>query len=132
MDICKYCFKKKSIKNLEYHNSICIYYIYNTNYNKKISNKEIENIYYIISLFNLHKYKTTDVIDIKLIIKTLLIKNSFNENLLIYKIINYLLNYRIEFLSYNEILSLIEQLTFYSKNDIINIINSYKICYNNL
>ena len=119
MDICKYCLKEQSIKNLEYHNSICIYYIYNTTYDKKISNEEIEHIFSIMSLFNLHKYKITDIFDIKLIIKKLLIKNSLNENLLIHEIINYLLNIRIEYLSYNDILSIIEQLTHYSKNDII-------------
>lgn len=132
MDICKYCLKEQSIDNLEYHNNICIYYIYNTTYDKKISNEEIEHIFSIMRLFNLHKYKTTDIFDIKLIIKKLLIKNSLNENLLIREIINYLFNIRSEYLSYHDILSLIEQLTHYSKNDIINILNSYKICYNNL
>ena len=132
MDICKYCLNEQSIDNIEHHKTICIYTIYNTNYNNKISNKDIENICSIINLFNLHKYSINAKLDIRTIIQTLILKNSINNNAVIPELIYYLLNIQYSVLSYNEILKIIEEFTHYSINDILNIINAYKICYKNL
>lgn len=132
MDICKYCLNEQPIDNINYHKTICIYTIYNTNYNKQISNKDIETICSIINLFNLHKYSINDKFDIRKIIQTLILKNNINNNVLIPELINYLLNLKYSLLAYNDILKIIEEFTHYSINDIYNITNSYKICYKNL
>lgn len=132
MNICKYCLNGQSIDNIEHHKTICIYTIYNTNYNNKISNKDIENICSIINLFNLHKYSINEKFNIRKAIQTLILKNGINNNILIPELINYLLNIQYSVLSYIDILKIIEELTHYSINDILNIINAYKICYKNL
>lgn len=132
MEICQYCLNEQSIDNIEHHKTICIYTIYNTNYNKKISNKDIEYICSILTLFNLHKYSINTKFNIRTLIQTLILKNSINNNFLIPELIHYLLNIKYALLSYNEILKIIEEFTHYSINDILNILNAYKICYKNL
>jgi hypothetical protein len=132
MDICQYCLNEQLIDNIEHHKTICIYTIYNTNYNNKISNKDIEKICSIINLFKLHKYSINAKFDIRTIIQTLILKNSINNNLLIPEFIYYLLHIKYSVLSYNEILKIIEEFIHYSINDILNIINAYKICYKHL
>jgi hypothetical protein len=132
MEICQYCLNEQSIDNIEHHKTICIYTIYNTNYNNKISNKDIEYICSILTLFNLHRYSINTKFNIRTLIQTLILKNSINNNFLIPELIHYLLNIKYAQLSYNEILKIIEEFTHYSINDILNILNAYKICYKNL
>ena len=80
MNICKYCLNGQLIDNIEHHKTICIYTIYNTNYDNKISNKDIENICSIVNLFNLHKYSINEKFNIRKVIQTLTLKNGINNN----------------------------------------------------
>lgn len=132
MEFCKYCLNEIVSNNLEYHKSICIYYIYNTNYNNNLLNKDIQNICMLITLFNLHKDTEYILFECKKIINTLILKNKINYQIIINELINYLINLNAEFLSLDDLLLIIETITKQSKNDIINVIKSYKICYNNL
>lgn len=141
MELCTYCLNKIILNNFEYHKSICIYYIYNTyistqdcnnHTNKKLSNQDIQNISMLITLFNLHKDIKYKLFDSKKIINTLILKNKINYQIIINELINYLLNLNTEFFSFDDLLLIIETITKHSKNDIINVIKSYKICYNNL
>lgn len=127
---CQFC--NNTINELEYHNKICIYYIYNLKYNKKISNKDIKYISEIISLFNLYKYSIDHTFNVRDIINTLIIKYYINKDNIIELLINYFKNINTKTLFYNDILLIIVSLTNYSKDDIINILNAYRICYKNL
>jgi hypothetical protein len=129
---CQFCNDIININELDYHNKICIYYIYNMTYNKFIPKSDIEHICYIANLFNLYKFSTNTNFNIHSIIKTLIIKQYINSNPIIEYLINYLNNMNIIEITYNDILIIIESLTHYSQYDILNIINSYRICYKNL
>lgn len=132
MNICKYCLNDIPLEDIEYHNTICIYYIYNTTYAKIIPHNDIEYIITLITIFNLHKYSITNNFDINIIIKNLLLKQMINNNNIITELIKYLINLKYKFISYYDLISLMEEITHYPASDILNIINSYKVCYNNI
>jgi hypothetical protein len=129
---------------LQIHKEICIFYLYNSRYSKKINNEVITNIVDISNLFKLHKtnqnsisYKNDMLLNLKnefLIMNSIL---SFNKNNYIKEkqIIVYLYNYikksNKEIYNYLEIIDIISNIYKISHDDIINIINIYKICYYN-
>lgn len=129
---------------LQFHKKICIFYLYNSRYSTEINNEVITNIVDIINLFKLHKISTNSIVYRKDILSNLtnefIIINSFlqfNDNNLIKEkqiiiyLYNCIKNSNKEIYNYLEIIDIIS--TFYriSNNDIMNIINIYKICYNN-
>lgn len=129
--VCTYCFQEIKNTDKEYHNKICIYYVYNTKYNKHISNEQIQYICSFITIFQLHKFSISHIFKINSIVKKIIIKNRLNENILYINLINYLLDLNIEIINYKDLITIIEHFTYSSFDDIQNIINSYKICDSN-
>lgn len=128
------------------HIQICIFYVYNSKYLKKISNELISNIVNVIVLFKLHKInkiitldKETILLKLKnefLIINSFLIhnnginiSNSNKEKEIILYFYNTIKQSNQNIYNYLDIINMISKLYRISNNDIINIINSYKICY---
>jgi len=132
MSYCQFCNNNYDMNDLTQHNKICIYYIYNTTYNKQISKQDIHFICDILNMFNLVKYSINSIFNVNDIIKTLIIKFQITENPIIITFISYFQTINNKSYSYDDILFIIETITHYSKNDIINILNAYKICYHNL
>jgi len=135
MNKCKFCDNKLIDIELEYHRKICLYYVYNTTHNIKnnrLNNNELELICKILNLFNLHIYSVDSELNIDILIKKLILKYSITQNSYIPIIINELKSHSYSSINYNELLLLIEYVIRYSKNNILDVLNAYKICYNNL
>jgi hypothetical protein len=136
MNKCNFCNDKFNDIELEHHCKICLYYVYNTKYavfkNNTLNNDELELICKILNLFNLHMYSINSKFNIDILIKKLILKYSITQNSYIPIIINELKSYSYSSINYNELLLLIEYVIRYSKNNILDVLNAYKICYNNL
>lgn len=135
MNKCKFCDDKLNDIELEYHRKICLYYVYNTTHNIKnnrLNNNELELICKILNLFNLHIYSVDSEFNIDILIKKLILKYSITQNSYIPIIMNELKSHSYSSINYNELLLLIEYVIRYSKNNILDVLNAYKICYNNL
>jgi len=144
-NLCIYCGQSfKSINSLEFHKNICIYYQYTLMYTDDLSNNIIKQIVTIYNLLEL--YKLDSVTDI----------NSNYDNVSLSKIINilyvklhvcnlysYLYNIlcniqgdsdisslQLEFISYNELISIISKLLNVSTDTFCNVINTYNKCCN--
>jgi len=132
--------------NIEYenHKKICIYYLYNAQYQKKINNDIIKNIIEIINIFKLHNkninynFNKNDLLENIIIeyniLNYIIIFNELEQNKekkKIEYIFNYINNNDQEIYTYKDIIDIISKLYYISNNDIINIINSYKISYKN-
>lgn len=146
MNCCLNC-NTKFVNNQEYtqHIKICIFYLYNSQYQKKLNNDLITNIVEMINLFNLHIkkinsnfYKKNILLELENEFKILnhinIIGYNINMNLekkKIEYIYNYIKNSDKEIYNYQEIINIISKLYYVSNNDILNLINAYKISYNN-
>lgn len=141
---CSGCNKDFTNKSkFDYHKKICIYYIYKSTYNTNHSNEIIKNILEMINLFNLHKINTSFIYTkdklIRRIINEYKILNSFiildnvnnnnDEKIKIQYIYNYINYQDKENYKYDDILDIITNIYIIPKNDIIDIINSYKTVY---
>lgn len=141
---CSGCNKDFTNKSkFDYHKKICIYYIYKSRYNTNHSNEIIKNILEMINLFNLHKINTAFIYTkdklIRRIINEYKILNSFiildnvnnnnDEKIKIQYIYNYINYQDKENYKYDDILDIITNIYIIPKNDIIDIINSYKTVY---
>lgn len=144
MNTCRYC-SKYFENHIEYykHTQICIFYIYNSRHDYKLDNNLLIFIIEIINLFNLHNrdrtykfYKDNILIELSnefnLInyIKPIDYNNTLEKNNIIY-LYNYFKDSNIKLYTYLDIINIISKLYHISNDDIINIINSYKISYNN-
>lgn len=128
------------IKEFNYHQNICIFYLYNSKYSKKISNIIIQNIVEYINIFELNdidinssfnKYNILEIIQIEYQINnSFRILSDTNINIT-NKNIEYLYNYFNNNIqnnySYLDIVNIIANIYHLSNNDILNIINCYKI-----
>lgn len=145
--ICNYCNNTFNNDNDYYqHTQMCIFHVYNSKYPKNFSNELISNIVKIIVIFKLHKINknmTLDKIDILLHLKNeFIIVNSFlihnkgmnisnnnKEKDIILYFYNNIKQSNKNVYNYLDIVNMISNLYRISNNDIMNIINSYKICY---
>lgn len=136
MNKCKFCNYELNNLELEYHNTICLYYVYNVKYGKiehnRLNNNELKLICEILNLFNLHTYSINSEFNIDILIKKLKLKFLITQNNYIPIIMDELKSHSYNIINYDEILLLIEYVIRYSKNNILNVLNAYKICYNNL
>jgi hypothetical protein len=137
---CLYC-KKKFKQNLEYNNHLkrCIFYLYNSNYSKNISDEVITNVLEIIIILDLHnkpldyifnKTNIIETIQLEYIINNTIILSTYNNQKIEY-LYNYFKYNKLEIYNYKDIIDLISTLYHISYIDVINIINCYKISYNN-
>lgn len=131
---CQGCNKHfKSIKSVEYHKKICIYYIYKKNNSKNIDNNLLNYITKLINTFDLPSQDINRKINKQKIlndIKLLYLLNHKDEfYLYIYNIID---NYLINELVYYDLLKIISEIYNIPIDDIINIIKCINISYNNL
>jgi len=124
----------KCIKSLEFHNKICIYYIYKkNNINKIIDNNLLNNITKIVNLFNLHSLEYNSIIDKKKLLRDInifyLLNNKDQYYIYIYNMIH-----NIDNLSFTciDLINIISNLYHIPNDDIINIINCSKESYNNI
>lgn len=136
MNKCKFCNYELNNLELEYHNTICLYYVYNVKYGEiehnRLNNNELKLICEILNLFNLHTYSINSEFNIDILIKKLKLKFLITQNNYIPIIMDELKSHSYNIINYDEILLLIEYVIRYSKNNILNVLNAYKICYNNL
>lgn len=136
MNKCKFCNYELNNLELEYHNTICLYYVYNVKYGEiehnRLNNNELKLICEILNLFNLHTYSINSEFNIDILIKKLKLKFLITQNNYIPIIMDELKSRSYSIINYDEILLLIEYVIRYSKNNILNVLNAYKICYNNL
>lgn len=146
MNQCLGC-NKQFTNNIEYNNHIiiCIFYIYNKLYNKSYSNNMnniISDILEIINIFELDIEDSNYIYYKKNILLTLeneyilcnsfrIINNISNENTIIEYIYYLIKTSEKNAYTYKEIINFISELYHISDNEIINIINSYKISYSN-
>ena len=146
MNCCLNC-NTKFVNNKEYnkHIKICIFYLYNSQYQKKLNNDLITNIVEMINLFNLHNknmnsniYKKNILLELENEYSILNHINIIGYNININSdkkkieyIYNYIKNSNKEIYNYKEIIEIISKLYYISNNDILNLINAYKISYNN-
>lgn len=133
------------INEYNIHLKVCIYYLYNSKYSKKINNGLIKNIVNIINILNIYNKNIDYIFSKNDIIKNIELEYSINksftildgsiDNTKIEYLYNYLYTYfkksNIELYNYNDIINIIANLFHISNNDIINIINCYKISYSN-
>lgn len=141
---CLHCSKQfRNDKEYEKHISICIFYLYNNKYKNKLNNELIKEILCMINIFDLHNKN----IEYK-VYKERLLNNLQNECIIIssFKIIghdsnaeqkkieylyNYINNSNKETYNYIDIVNIISELNHVSNNDLLNLINAYKISYKN-
>ena len=133
------------INEFNKHLLVCIYYIYNSKYSKKISNDTIKNILEYINMLELHEININHLFTKSNILEIIQIEykinNSFrilndsnniqitNKNILYFY--NYFNNNIQEIYSYIDVITIIANVYHISNNDILNIINCYKISCNN-
>jgi hypothetical protein len=139
MNCCLNC-DTKIDNNTEYeqHKKICIYYLYNSLYQKKISNDLIKNIVEIINIFKLHHKTVNYKINKNELLESIQIEYKILNNNIQNKekkkieyIYNYINNNNQEIYTYKDIIDIISKLYYLSNNDILNIVNAYKISYKN-
>lgn len=131
MNNCQYC---NNIIEDNTHFNICIYYRYNNNFTFKLSNDEILSIVELSNLFDLYELNEIELIQINNIINKLVIKSNINNklnNTIIVNIINLLYQYvNIDnSIDYDSILEILEIILDIKKNNIKNVIKTYKVCY---
>lgn len=130
----------RSIESITFHKNICIYYQYRTIYQMdSVSNETIKSIVNIYNLLEL--YKLNDINDNY---DNVLIKNILNKlypklrlcelNKTLYdRVIDIqgdVATYKLEFISYNELLSIISNLLNTTTNTFCNVINTFNTCCN--
>lgn len=122
--------------DLKNHQLSCINYIYKNNYNKNINNNLLICITDIISILNLYKIKSNEIITkdelLPLIKKEYnirknckIIYDKYNQYYIIEYIYNLLLQNNKENYTYNDLINIISELYHTSKFDIYNIIKCY-------
>ena len=87
MNKCKFCNYELNNLELEYHNTICLYYVYNVKYGEiehnRLNNNELKLICEILNLFNLHTYSINSEFNIDILIKS--VSRTKNEQYLYYE-----------------------------------------------
>ena len=128
---CDNCFKEfSSIKSLEFHKSICIYYQYR---NKYFSNVSDNNIKDIIILFNSINIKINNkILSKNKILTNIKLKYTLkSDNILMY-LYDKILDNQLEFYNYVDVLNIISSITNVKFDDILDIINTFNKCSKNL
>jgi hypothetical protein len=129
--ICNTCFKEfSSIKSLDFHKSICIYYQYRNKYSSNISNDKIQDI---IVLFNgIDMSKNTKNILKNKILTNIKLKYTLKSNNILMYLYDKILDNQLEYYCFADVLNIISSITNVQFNDIIDIINTFDKCTNNL
>lgn len=127
-NICSGCNKLfKSNKSLKFHNNMCFYYRFNYN---NIDKDTLKNIIKISNIFKLHKLEINTILYKYFILEQIklqyLLHNKDNNYLNIY---NLFINNNNNEYSYQEIINIISNIFNISNNELLNIIKSYKNCY---
>lgn len=127
---CNTCFKEfSSIKSLEFHKSICIYYQYRSKYLSNVSDDNIKNICSMHILFNSMNIKSKPISKNK-ILTNIKIKYTIKlDNILLF-LYDKILDEELEFYSYTDIVNLISSITSVKFNDIVDIVNTFTKCSN--
>lgn len=130
----------RSLESITFHKKICIYYKYRTTYiMDSVSNETIKSIVNIYNLLEL--YKLNDINDNYDNVLTQHILNKLypklrlcelNKTLYerIIEIQGDVTTYKLEYISYNELLSIISNLLNTSTVTFCNVINTFNSCYN--
>lgn len=120
----------KSIKSIEYHNKICIYYNYKQKYlNSLLIDKEI--LLDIISYYNSINCKT-DIISQHQILKNIKIKYNIVRNNKLLHLYNIILNSNNLYYNKYEIYMCISIISHYSFDIIYKVLSTYDMCNNNI
>lgn len=128
---CNTCFKElTSIKSLEFHKLICIYYQYRSKFISNISNNNIKDIIVLFNSINM-KINNTNMSKNKILTNIKLKYTIKQENILLY-LYNKILENQLEFYSYTDVLNIIYSITNVQFNDIIDIINTFNKCSKNI
>ena len=129
--ICNTCFKEcSSIKSLEFHKSICIYHQYRSKYLSNVSDNNIKNIIVLFNGINLSK--NNKHISKNEILTNIKLKYTIKSNNILLHLYNIVLQNHLECYSYVDILNVISSITNVQFNDIIDIINTFNKCSNNI
>jgi hypothetical protein len=128
---CSGCSKSfNTLKSLDFHKLICIYYQYREKYISNVSNENIKNV---IILFTSINFKICDkYLPKNIILTNIQIKYSIKTNNIIKYLYNIVLNSTLEHYSYIDVLNLISSITHVQFNDIIDILNTFNKCKKNI
>lgn len=128
---CSGCSKSfNTLKSLDFHKLICIYYQYREKYMYNISNENIKNV---IILFNSINFKICDkYLSKNIILTNINMKYSIKTNNIIIYLYNTVLNNTLEYYSYVDVLNLISSIIHVQFNDVIDIINTFNKCKKNI
>ena len=119
----------KSLESIEFHKNVCIYYQYKQMYNTDIdaiSTGIIMSIVTIYNLLELYKLDDNDILTSHILNK---LQSKLHTNELyiyIYNRISTINN--INYISYNELISIISNVLNISTNIFCNVINTYDKC----
>lgn len=126
---CNDCSKEfSSIKSLEFHKSICIYYQYRSNHLSNVSDNNIKNIIILFNSININ----SKIISKNKILTNIKIKYKMKPDDILSYLYNKISDNLLEFYSYTDILNLISSITNVKFNDIIDIINTFNRCSKNI
>ena len=128
---CNTCFKEfSSVKSLEFHKSICIYYQYRNRYSSNVSNEKIKDIIVIFNSINITK-NTKNTLKNNILTNIKLKYTIKSDNILLY-LYDKILNNQLECYCFTDVLNIISSITNVQFNDIIDIINTFDKCTNNI
>ena len=121
-----------SVKSLAFHKNVCIYYQYNIQYSsitgEYVSNdyiKQIVKLYMLLELYKLDSIKDKDNYD-NILISFIL--NKTKNNIMYTNVYNTISQINSEYISCNELISILSKILYISTNTFCNIIDTYNIC----